>query len=79
MSIEKQIPENRTPITIAVVLVVCAIGLAYSQGWFDWSSPAAETEINNVSTSQALGQEETQADVLQVTKTASEPAATTVE
>ena len=41
---------NRTSITIVVVVILCAVGFAYSQGWFDWRAPAAEMESNKVST-----------------------------
>ena len=42
MSIEEKVPMNRTSITIVVVVLLCAVGFAYSQGWFDWSSPGIE-------------------------------------
>ena len=79
MSMKEQVPTNRTSITVAVVILLCAVGFAYSQGWFDWSSPGAEVEMNNVSTSQTLDQEEAKTDAGQVTETVSEPAATPKE
>jgi hypothetical protein len=79
MSMKEQVSANRMSITIVVVVLLCAVGFAYSQGWFNWSSPGAEVEMNNVSTSQALDQEKTKTDAGQVTKTASEPAATPKE
>ena len=33
---------NRTSITIVVVVLLCAAGFAYSQGWLDWSRPVAK-------------------------------------
>jgi hypothetical protein len=79
MSINEQLPKNRTSITIAVVVLLFAAGLAYSQGWFDWSSPDAELELNTVSTSQVLDQEETKADAEQVAQETAEPADTATE
>ena len=39
MSIKEQGPMNRTSITIVVVVLLIAAGLAYNQGWFNWSRP----------------------------------------
>ena len=75
MSIKEQLPMNRTSITIVVVVVLCAAGLVYSQGWFNWSSSGYEMESNKVGTNQTIDQKKTKADAVQVTQTASEPAA----
>jgi len=79
MSFKVQLHENRTSITIAVVVLLCAAGLAYNQGWFSRSSPATEMESNKVSTSQTLDQDKSKADAVQVAPTTSEPAATPTE
>ena len=49
MSVVEQKPMKmtRTYITLAVVLVLIAAALAYSQGWFNWSSSSDEMESNN--------------------------------
>jgi hypothetical protein len=79
MSINEQSPMNRTTITIVAVVLLFAAGLAYSQGWFDWSSPAPEIESDKVSTNQVLDQEETKADAVQVAQETAKPADTATE
>jgi hypothetical protein len=76
MSIKEQLPMNRTSITIVVVVLLCAAGFAYSQGWFNWSSAGTEMESNNVTASQALDQDKTGTKTLQVTQETAEPADT---
>jgi hypothetical protein len=76
MSIKEQLPTNRTSITIVVVVLLCAVGFAYSQGWFNWSSSGYEMESNKVGADQTMDQERIKEDAVQVTQTASEAAAT---
>jgi hypothetical protein len=76
MSIKDQLPVNRTSITMVVVVVLCAVGFAYGQGWFNRSSSGYETESNKVGTDQTIGQEKANEDAVQVTQTVSEPVAT---
>ena len=59
MSIEEKVPMSRTSITIVVVVLLCAAGFAYSQGWFNWSSSGCELESNKVCTEQSIDQENT--------------------
>ena len=54
MSVVEQKPMSRTSITIVVVILLCAAGLVYSQGWFGWSSPGMEMESNKVGTDQTI-------------------------
>jgi hypothetical protein len=76
MSIQQQSPMSRTSITVVFVLL-CAVGFAYSQGWFDWSRPRTEIESNKVSTNQALEhQNTTEEDAVKATPQALERAAT---
>jgi hypothetical protein len=56
MSFKEQLPENRTSITLVALVMLCAAGFAYSQGWFSWSRPGTEMESNTVGTSQVLDQ-----------------------
>ena len=74
MSIEEKVPKNRTSITIVVVVLLCAAGFAYSQGWFDWSSPGIEMESNSVGTNQKIGSEKTNEDAVRLTKDTAKPA-----
>ena len=76
MSIKEQLPVNRTSITMVVVVVLCAVGFAYGQGWLNWSSAGYEMESNKVGTEQTFGQGKANEDAVQVTQTVSEPAAT---
>ena len=62
MAIEEKVPMNRTSITIVVVVLLCAAGFVYSQGWFNWSSSGYEMESNKVSTEQTIDQEITNED-----------------
>lgn len=76
MSIKDQLPVNRTSITMVVVVVLCAVGFAYGQGWFNWSNSGYEMESNKVGTDQSIDQEKNRDGAVQVTQTVSEPAAT---
>jgi hypothetical protein len=64
---------DRKSITVVVVVLLCAAGFAYSQGWFDWSRPGAETQSNTVSTDQALDQDKTNVDAMPVTQETQKP------
>ena len=64
---------NRKSVTIVVVVVLCAAGFAYSQGWFDWSRPGTETQSNTVSADQAFDQQKMKADAVQETQETAEP------
>jgi hypothetical protein len=58
MSVVEQKPMNmtRTYITLAVVVVLIAAAMAYSQGWFNRLSSSYETDNNRVSTEQTVDQ-----------------------
>ena len=58
MSVVEQKPMNmtRTYITLAVVVVLIAAAMAYSQGWFNRLSSSYETDSNRVSTEQTVDQ-----------------------
>ena len=79
MSIKEQGFTNRLSITIAVVVLLCAAGFAYSQGWFDWARPTAVIESDKVSADQMLDQDKSKDDAAKVTQATSEPAATPAE
>jgi hypothetical protein len=72
MSIRERSPMSRTSITVVVVLL-CAAGYAYMQGWFDRSRPGTEIESNKVSTNQTVEQQNTINDAAQVTEPVAEP------
>ena len=74
MSIEEKVPMNRTSITIVVVVLLCAAGFAYSQGWFDWSSPVIEMESNSVGTDQKIDSGENERGCRALTKDTAKPA-----
>ena len=76
MNGREQLPMSRTTITIVVVLLLCAAGLAYSQGWFNWSSSSYEMESNKVGATQTIDQENTKADTVNVSQKTEEPAKT---
>ena len=48
---------NRKAITLVVVVVLCAIAWAYSQGWLGGMRPGTEIEREQVGTEQTIGQE----------------------
>ena len=78
MSVVEQTPLNtsRTYLTLAVVVVLCAAGLAYSQGWFNWSSSGQEIEGNNVGTEQTIDQQNINENAVPVAQKTTDPAAT---
>ncbi len=77
MATQEQRPMNRTSITFVVVVLLCAAGYAYSQGWLDWSRPSGDTpESNKASASQELERQKTAADTVPVMPEASELPAT---
>jgi hypothetical protein len=77
MSVVQQTPmkTSRTYLTLAVVVVLCAAGLAYSQGWFNWTSSRYEVDGNKVGTEQSIDQN-AEMDVVPVTQPTTNPAAT---
>ena len=79
MPVVEQVPMSRTTITIVALLLLCAAVVAYSQGWFNWSSSGYETGSNEVGTEQRIDQENTNEDVAHVTQPTSEPAVTLTE
>ena len=79
MSIEEKVPMSRTSITIVVVVLLCAAGFVYSQGWFNWSSSGYELESDKVSTDQTIDQEKTKVDAAASLNKPNEPAATLTE
>jgi len=79
MSTKEQLPMSRMSLAIVVVILLCAAGFAYSQGWFDWARPDAFIESDKVSTNQMLDQDKSKEGAVRVTKTTSEPAATPAE
>jgi hypothetical protein len=74
MPIQKRFPVSRTSIT-AVVLLLCAVGFAYSQGWFNLSRPSAEIESEKVSTDQTFESRNSTEGTVQPTPQATEPVA----
>jgi hypothetical protein len=67
---------DRRSITIVIVVILCAVGFAYGQGWLRWSRTGAETESNKVGTHQALDQPKMKNDAVPLTPEAPHPAAT---
>jgi hypothetical protein len=63
---------NRQAITFVVVVVLCAIGWAYSQGWLGGMRSGIEIERERVGTEQTIGEENANMDV-PVTKQISVP------
>lgn len=77
MAIQEKRPMNRTSITVVVVVLLCAAGYAYSQGWLDWSRPTSEkTDSNGANVSQELEKQKSDAGTVPVTPEASVPPAT---
>jgi hypothetical protein len=66
-------------IAIVAVVLLFAAGLAYNQGWFDWSSPGPEIDSDKISTNQVLDQEETKVQAEQVVQDKVKPADTATE
>ena len=67
---------NRRSITVVVVIVLCAVGFAYGQGWLHWSRTGAEIESNKVGAHQALNQEKVKEDAVHATQHTAAPADT---
>lgn len=77
MSIPEQNPMNRTSITIVVVVLLCAGGFAYSQGWLGRSPLRREsTESNKAKVSQEAVKQNTNGAPVPATPEASERPAT---
>ena len=77
MSIPEQNPMSRTSITIVVVVLLCAGGFAYNQGWLGWSPLSREnTESNKANVSQVAEAQNTNGDPVPATQEASERPAT---
>ena len=53
---------DRKSITVVVVVILCAIGFAYSYGWFSPSSVSSDTESDKVTANQTVDQEKTKVD-----------------
>jgi hypothetical protein len=79
MSIEEKVPMSRTSITIVVLVLLCAAGFAYSQGWFNWSNSRYETESSEVGTEQTIDEEKMKDAAAPVTQQTTESAATPTE
>ena len=68
MAIQEQRPMNRMSLTVVVVVLLCAAGYAYSQGWLDWSRSTSErTDSNNANVSQELEKQKSDAGTVPVT------------
>ena len=59
---------SRTSITIVVVVLLCAAGYAYSQGWFDWSRPGTRSRATRSAPTRAVEQENTTENATQATE-----------
>lgn len=59
-----------------LVMLLCMVGLAYDQGWFDWSDSSTNVESYEVGVNQTIDQEKTKADAASGARMATEPAAT---
>jgi len=71
MSMKGELPMNRRSVTVVVVVVLCAVGFAYGQGWLDWSRPDTDVD-SKVSASQTLDQASLKQDAVQVAEQSSE-------
>jgi hypothetical protein len=67
MSIRESSPMSRTSIAVVVVLL-CAAGYAYMQGWFNRSRPGTEIESDKISANQAVEQQNITKDAAQPTE-----------
>ncbi|MEX0612537.1 MAG: hypothetical protein WD738_15400 [Pirellulales bacterium] len=67
---------DRKSITVVIVVLLCAAGFAYSQGWFDWSRPGTEMESSKVSADQTLDQDKARGAADKVSEKPTEPAGT---
>jgi flagellar basal body-associated protein FliL len=68
-----QEPTNISTIMIVVALVLIAVGVAYSQGWFSSSSTNADMEGITVSESQTMDHEKIKEDAVNVSQKPGEP------
>jgi hypothetical protein len=65
---------NRRTITIVIVVILCAVGFAYGQGWLHWSRADAKTENNKADTHQASDQHSMKNVAPPLTPKSAEPA-----
>jgi flagellar basal body-associated protein FliL len=74
-----QEPMNISTIMIVVALVLFAVGLAYSQGWFDSWYSSTEVKSNTVGASQTVEEEKPKEEALKLTRETAQPADTTTK
>jgi hypothetical protein len=67
MSIKEAISANRNYITIAVAVVLCAVALAYSNGWFIPSNPSPVPSGTKVGATQRMDQDQAKQEADKVT------------
>jgi uncharacterized protein (UPF0333 family) len=79
MNMKEQMSANRNNITIAVAIVLCAIVLAYNNGWFSHSTAAPEPVSSKGSASQTIDHENMKQDADKVTLKTTKPAGQTTE
>ena len=79
MPMIEQVPMSRTSMTIVAVVVLCAAGFAYSQGWFNWSNSSSGVESDRVGTEQLIDQKNTNEAISPVAQQTTEPDATQLE
>lgn len=70
---------NRRSITLVILVVLCAFGFAYGQGWIHWSRTGAAIESNKSGVHHTLDQQKTEKDSVQVAPHGTEPATTPKE
>ena len=70
---------NRRSITLVVVVVLCAVGFAYGQGWLHWSRADAAIESNKDNAHQEMSRDKVKKDAAFATQQAEAPADTTTK
>ena len=70
---------NRRSITMVVVVVLCAVGFAYSQGWLHWSHAGTAIESNKVNAHQELSHDKVKENTVPATQQAEAPTDTTTK
>jgi hypothetical protein len=70
---------NRRSITMVVVVVLCAVGFAYGQGWLHWSRAGTAIETNKADAQHVLRQDKVKEDAALTTQQAETPADTTTK
>jgi hypothetical protein len=73
MSMKEQMSANRNNIAIAIAVVLFALGMAYSNGWFSPSTTSPAPVTPKVSATQTMDPDKTKQEADKVTLKSTKP------